>query len=250
MNYTRSGDYKLPTPLYCFIGNLLLRAARCVPAMVRTRFLRRHSYYQVFDEAELGDRQGLSLNKWKAMQMPSSLSGKSVLDIGCADGFFCQLCARNGARSVMGMDSALGRLLRARFVALEEDVSITYRLDIFPSPRVREKYDYVLCLSVLHHSFTKKDAWKVLVQDEFADDLAALRQNLKALRALTAEQGRCVIEMPYEYDDPAERQQIDFQHFNTELTRAGFSRARCLGDWDHNAKYKERKDRIIYVAEG
>jgi len=184
------------------------------------------------------------------MPLTTSLSGKSVLDIGCADGFFCHLCARNGARSVLGVDSALGRLLRARFMALEEGVSITYRLDIFPSPRVREKYDYVLCLSVLHHSFTKKDAWKVLVQDEFADDLAALRQNLKALRALTAEQGRCVIEMPYEYDDPAERQQIDFQHFNTELTRAGFSRARCLGDWDHNAKYKERKDRIIYVAEG
>jgi hypothetical protein len=28
------------------------------------------------------------------------------------------------------------------------------------------KFDYVLCLSVLHHSLSKKDLWKVLVQNQ------------------------------------------------------------------------------------
>ena len=249
MKRTRSGEYKLPGPLKRCLGNVLIHIAKCAPGAVRRRFLQRGSYYQVFNEEELGDQQGVSMNKWKAMQIPSNLSGKSVLDIGCADGFFCQLCAKNGASRVVGVDSAPGRLLWARFMALQERLNIDYRMDIFPSPRLRGKFDYVLCLSVLHHSLTTKDLWKVLVRDECAEDLATLRKNLKILRGLTADHGKTVIEMPYEYDDPAERQEVDFQRFNAELTRAGFPQARCFGNWEHNEKYREKKDRIIYLAE-
>ena len=242
MKQTRSGEYKLPGPLKRCLGNVLIHIAKCVPGAVRRRFLQRGSYYQVFNEEELGDQQGVSMNKWKAMQMPSNLSGKSVLDIGCADGFFCQLCAKNGASSVVGVDSAPGRLLWARFMALQERLNIDYRMDIFPSPRLRGKFDYVLCLSVLHHSLTTKDLWKVLVHDRYADELAALRKQLKALKALTAPGGVCVIEIPYEYEDPSERAAVNFHCFNAELGRAGFAEAQCIGAWDHNEKCTEKKN--------
>jgi len=248
MKETRSGDYKLPSALKCFVGNLLISVAKCMPQTLCRQFLRRHSYYQVFNEAELGDQQGLSINKWKAMQMPSDLSGKSVLDIGCADGFFCQLSARMGASRVLGVDSAPGRLLRARLSAIEEGLNIRYRMDIFPSRRLRDKFDYVLCLSVLHHSLLRKDFWRVLTQDECRDDLATLRENLKSLRALTSHGGKCLIELPYEYDDPAERHEVNFDRFNKELIGARFLNATCLGPWEHNEKYRAKKDRMVYLA--
>jgi len=219
-----------------------------VPRTLRARYLRRGTYYQVFEEDELGDRQGLSINKWKAMQMPSDLHGKTVLDIGCADGFFCRLCAQQGA-TVLGIDSAVGRLLRARCMALEEGLDINYRIDIFPSRTLRRQFDYVLCLSVLHHSLVNKDVWKVLTNGHCAEDLTILRGHLKILRSFTASQGNCIIEMPYEYDDPKEREEVDFELFNQELVKAGFRKATHLGTWEHNEKLKAIKDREIYVAQ-
>jgi len=249
MKQTRSGDYNLPSPLARTVGNCLVAVASYVPSSLRLRYARRGPYYQVFEGEELGDRQGLSINKWNAMQMPANLTGKSVLDIGCADGFFCQLCSRQGARSVLGIDTAVGRLLRARFLALDAGLDITYRIDIFPSHKIQQQFDYVLCLSVLHHSLVSKDLWKVLTRDECAEDLSILRDHLKALSSVTAPQGECVIEMPYEYDDPVEREKVDFELFNRELLKAGFREASCLGTWEHSEALKAVKDRIIYVAQ-
>src|SRR5205814_8191909 len=105
-------------------------------------------------------------------------------------------------------------------------------------------------LSVLHHSLRRKDIWKVLTREDCVDDLATLRENLKALRALTRPGGECLIELPYEYDDPAERSEVDFDRFNGELLRAGFQTAANLGAWEHNAKYRDQKDRVIYSGKG
>lgn len=248
MRRTRSGDYNLPGPAVRSLGNGLVSMAAYLPEALRVRWIRRGPSYQVFEGEDLGDRQGLSVNKWKAMQMPSSLAGKSVLDIGCADGFFCQLCSRQGAQSVLGIDTAIGRLLRARFVALHEGLNITYRLDGFPSRHIHDRFDYVLCLSVLHHALASKDLWKVLTKDEHAEDLSILQSQLKALRSVTGPNGKCVIEMPYEYDDPGERRDVNFGLFNRELLAAGFREARYLGTWDHSEKLKAVKDRAIYVA--
>jgi SAM-dependent methyltransferase len=248
MKLSRSGDYKLPGPLACWFGNCLVSMASYVPSALRIRYLLRGSYYQVFEGEQLGDRQGLSINKWQAMQMPGSLAGKSVLDIGCADGFFSRLCSQQGARSVLGVDTAVGRLLRARFMALDERLNIDYRVDTFPSRRISCQFDFVLCLSVLHHSLISKDLWKVLTSAECADDLSLLRTHMKALKSVTAPEGTCIIEMPYEYDDPGERQEVDFDLFKRELLACGFRDARCLGTWEHNVTLKYNKDRLIYVA--
>ncbi len=246
---TKSGDYRLPGPIRISLGNIALASAKYAPYSVRNRFLQRKPCYQTFEDSQLADSQGLSMNKWNAMQMPANLHGKSVLDIGCADGFFCELCAQRGAQHVLGIDSALGRLMRARFAALKDRLNIDYRMDIFPNTDLRNKFDYVFCLSVLHHSVSQKNLWKVLVHDRYAGELAALRKQLKALKALTAPGGVCVIEIPYEYEDPSERAAVDFHCFNAELGRAGFAETQCIGAWDHNEKCTEKKDRLIYRAQ-
>jgi 2-polyprenyl-3-methyl-5-hydroxy-6-metoxy-1,4-benzoquinol methylase len=250
MKRTPSGDYILPGPFECWLINVALSLAKYTPNFFRARFLRRAASYQVSSESELGSQQGLSINKWNVLQMPASLVGKTVLDIGCADGFFCQLCAQRGAARVVGIDSAPGRLLGARFAALEQCLDIEYRMEIFPSPKLGGQFDLVLCLSVLHHSLTRKDVWKVLTRNDCTDDLCRLRRNLKALRALTVQGGKCLIEMPYEYDDPSERNDVDYHRLNHELLEAGFLNVTCLGSWEHNEIYRRKKDRIIYAAEG
>lgn len=251
MENSRSGEYKLPGPIYRLGGNLVLRMIPWIPSRILALLLRGRFTYQISGE-DLSDpdHQGLSVRKLEAMQLPSDLKGKSVLDIGCAEGFFAHECARRGAAPVLGVDSTLGRLVYASDMALKDGLNINYRMGVFPGREFRGKFDYVLCLSVLHHSLSKKDIWKVLVLDEFANDAAILREQLKLLRSLTTDNGKCILEIPYEYDDPvSERPIVDFQVFQAELKAAGFAHSRCLGTWDYNPEHREYKDRIIYVAE-
>jgi SAM-dependent methyltransferase len=198
----------------------------------------------------IGDYQGVSAKKWDALQMPSSLVGQSVLDIGCSEGYFAQRCAERGAAPVVGIDGSLGRLLAARFLSQRDGLNVRYRMGLFPGSRIRGSFDYVLCLSVIHHSLVNKDVWKVLVDRQNADDLQVLRAQLKALRGLTARGGKCIVEMPYEYGDPVEERKIvDFDILGKEMNGAGFISVRCLGTWEYNPEHVSVKDRIIYVAE-
>jgi SAM-dependent methyltransferase len=250
MQYSRSGEYKLPGPVYRRCGNGVLRTVRWVPSWVGRQFVSGRSHYQLAGAIEVGDHQGLSINKLAAMRLPPDLRGKSVIDVGCSEGFFSRECARRGAEHVVGVDSNLGRLMVASFAARQEGLKIEYRVGVFPNLGVPDLFDYVLCLSVLHHSLSKKDVWKVLACDEFAEDASILRQQLRLLRSLTADNGTCIVEMPYEYDDPVEeRQVVDFDVLNDEMKAAGFATSRCLGTWEYNSKHREFKDRMIYVAE-
>lgn len=249
MKVSPSGDYKLPTPFQCLAGNLALRNARFFPLELRNKFIERHTGYQVFGDKELGDAEGVSLRKWEALQLPRDLRGASVLDIGCAEGFFCRQSASNGAGPVVGVDTSVTRLMCASFISMKERLNINYRMAVFPNIKSRTKYAYIICLSVLHHSLVCKDIWKVLTVPELKSDLLVLRQQLRFLRSINLDGGKCLIEMPYEYEDPAERKVVDFNLFNTELTKSGFAKAKCLGSWDYNPQYQQIKDRLIYVAE-
>lgn len=93
-----------------------------------------------------GDRAGTL-----ALIMPSDLSGKSVLDVGCRYGFFSFEAAKRGARRVMGVDfddDALRKAGKLREV-IGSDVEFR-KLDI-TKQSLNEKFDVVLCLNVLHH---------------------------------------------------------------------------------------------------
>jgi SAM-dependent methyltransferase len=247
---TESGDYRLPTAPECAVGNVVLKLATAAPRLLSRQLLTRHHFYQAFDGNLAQGQQGISESKWIVMQRASNdLRNKTVLDIGCAEGFFCRQAAMNGASRVIGVDSRLGTLLCAQFIALKEQLPIRYRLGVFPQIGFRDCYDVVFCLSVLHHTVSTKDVWKVLSQDSFKSDLNKLRGQLTSLRRMIRPKGRCIIEMPYEYDDPAERAEVDFERFTSELISAGFSCARQLGPWEHRKEHQAKKDRILYVAE-
>jgi SAM-dependent methyltransferase len=250
MTLSRSGEYTLPGSLYQLLGNSVLRLAPLTPATVQRRYVARWSFYQVSSATGDGDFQGISAHKWEALGLPFSLRGKSVLDIGCSEGYFAQKCAERGAGPVVGVDASLGRLLTAQFMSQANGLTVRYRMGLFPGSAIEGSFDYVLCLSVIHHSCVKKDMWKVLVEPQYADDLEIVRGQLSILRRLTVSGGTCLLEVPYEYDDPVEeRRAVDFQIFASELMTAGFTTVKCLGSWDYNPKHKAFKDRIIYAAE-
>jgi tRNA (mo5U34)-methyltransferase len=91
------------------------------------------------------------------MQLPTDLTGKRVLDIGCSDGFFAFECERRGASEVIGVDNyssvfvdspsgfSIAKSLLGSRVELIEDDFMTMDLHAIG------KFDLVLFLGVLYH---------------------------------------------------------------------------------------------------
>jgi len=244
---TPSGAYTTPGEGTLRLANLLLSGSGALPEFAVNHWLRSRAYYQAFDEATRGARQGQSTLKWRMMKLPPDLHGKSVLDIGCAEGFFCLEAARLGA-SVTGVDTGFSSLLCARLLARRAGLNVRYRMGVFPRLNLGATFDYVFCLSVLHHLVSTKDIWRVLSDPAYRADLERLRQNLQTLRSLTSAGGVCIIEMPYEYADEESRATVDFLRFERELAGVGFAATETLGNWAHAVENREKKDRILYAA--
>lgn len=88
-----------------------------------------------------------SLEKLACLALPP-LAGKSFLDVGCNEGFFCGYAFFEGARSVLGIDRDAAFLAAARrffpeCVFLEQDWQ-----DLDPT----KKFDVILCASALHYA--------------------------------------------------------------------------------------------------
>jgi tRNA (mo5U34)-methyltransferase len=92
--------------------------------------------------------------KWErfAHAIPTDLSGKSVLDIGCNAGFFAIEMKRRGAARVLGIDSDEQYLAQARFAAevCEADIELR-RLSVYDIADIRETFDVVLFMGVFYH---------------------------------------------------------------------------------------------------
>ncbi len=104
-----------------------------------------------------GERGPIGLSR---LELPESLEGKSVLDIGAWDGFYSFEAAKRGASTVLATDSFVwqGRWTQAGFNlardALGLDGVVDDRLidvmDLSPEA-VGGQFDVVLCLGVLYH---------------------------------------------------------------------------------------------------
>lgn len=106
---------------------------------------------------------------------PPSLAGRSVLDVGCALGYFCFEAEKRGAARVLGTELKADRFRQAGLLrdALGSRVEFQQR-DILAEPPA-EPFDYVCFLNVIHH---------------LPEPVSALRQ----LAALTRE--RLIVEFP------------------------------------------------------
>ena len=91
-------------------------------------------------EAELG--------RWR---FPEDLSGKTVLDIGCADGGFSVAAIRRGARSVLSIDekmtAGMGFLLRNKVFPLEFKQIDLFSKEFMDLPT----FDVIIFAGVLYH---------------------------------------------------------------------------------------------------
>lgn len=80
-----------------------------------------------------------------------SLSGKTVLDVGCNAGFYSLQLHARGAR-VTGIEPDPLYLEQARFAASVLGADVEYLLlDVYDLDRLQREFDYVLFLGVLYH---------------------------------------------------------------------------------------------------
>ena len=105
-----------------------------------------------------------SPRKLERLRLPENLSGKTVLDIGCNEGFFCGVAASRGAARVIGLDSAQPALDFARAQYPHPSIEwLNQRWDTLP----QGKFDLILWTSGMHY---EPDPAHVL--DMIADRLA------------------------------------------------------------------------------
>lgn len=120
---------------------------------VEQKFLKiskpRRSPYQIFSEKGVGDTQ--SYKKLEKLGIPSNLKGKSVIDLGCNEGFFSFECEKRGAK-VMGVerdktwyDLALER--KEEFSSFVNFVNKDWNV----LPTLNYKFDLVLFLAAFHY---------------------------------------------------------------------------------------------------
>ncbi len=92
--------------------------------------------------------------KWSrfAHAVPTDLTGKSVLDIGCNAGFYSLEMKRRGAARVLGIDSDDRYLEQARLAAQVRDADIEFRkLSVYDLAKLGERFDLVIFMGVLYH---------------------------------------------------------------------------------------------------
>ncbi len=82
---------------------------------------------------------------------PDDMTGKTVLDLGCKFGFFCFEALKRGAKRAVGVDVDPYSLERARRLADCLGLPATFELYDIEQEPIREHFDYVLCLNLLHH---------------------------------------------------------------------------------------------------
>jgi tRNA (mo5U34)-methyltransferase len=93
-------------------------------------------------------------NKWNtfAHSIPSDLTGKTVLDIGCNAGFYSIEMKRRGADRVVAVDFDETYLAQARFAAEVCEADIEFKkLSVYDVAELGERFDVVLFMGVLYH---------------------------------------------------------------------------------------------------
>jgi len=99
----------------------------------------------------LGDYPAI---KWRRFSkaLPTDLSGRTVLDIGCNGGFYSMEMKRRGAERVIGIDFDREYLAQARFAAEVSGLEIEFRqLSVYDVASLGERFDVVLFMGVLYH---------------------------------------------------------------------------------------------------
>jgi tRNA (mo5U34)-methyltransferase len=84
--------------------------------------------------------------------IPTDLTGKTVLDVGCNAGFYAFEMKRRGAARVVGVDTDERYLAQARLASSVLSLDVEFLpLDVYRVAELGERFDLVIFMGVLYH---------------------------------------------------------------------------------------------------
>ena len=91
--------------------------------------------------------------KLEMMNLPEDLSGKSVLDVGCNEGFFSFEAEKRGASRVLAIEKSATAKEKFELIKsiLQSKVELMFTDLLELDPSKLGKFDIVIFLSVFHH---------------------------------------------------------------------------------------------------
>jgi len=119
------------------------------------------------------DQPGMSdtQKKLARLMLPSDLTGKRVLDIGCNEGFFSHECVKRGAQSVIGIDG------HRPFLDIAEQLYPNQRLKFLHqrwSTLPDGEFDIILWISAMHYEHKPIDILRQIRERLAGDGLFIL----------------------------------------------------------------------------
>jgi SAM-dependent methyltransferase len=78
-------------------------------------------------------------------------AGKSVFDLGCRFGYFCFSAEEQGAVDILGTDVDPDNIRKSRLLSEIRQSKARFETFNIERDRIERRFDYVLCLNVLHH---------------------------------------------------------------------------------------------------
>ena len=117
-----------------------------------------HSYifpFGITTNDNIKKSPGHNVNKWKRLESifeNLDISDKSIIDVGCSDGYYSNKCAELGAKNVLGIDPDDLRINRAKFASEILNINnVEFKnLDIYSNDLNVKNFDIVLGLGILH----------------------------------------------------------------------------------------------------
>jgi SAM-dependent methyltransferase len=108
-------------------------------------------------------RTSKAYQMWISQNIPEDLTNKTILDIGCADGFYSFLCESRNARKTIAIDLESFDIFKTKtipkpnpnnFEILKNllDSKVEYKkLDVYDVQKLNQTFDYVLMYGVYYH---------------------------------------------------------------------------------------------------
>jgi len=100
-----------------------------------------------------------SQRKLARLKIPTDLTGKSLLDIGCNEGYFCRIAKERGASRVIGIDFSKPHLEYAR--SHYGNLGIEFRLQNW-NTLPEGPFDYILWTSAMHYEADPKRITRII----------------------------------------------------------------------------------------
>ncbi len=118
-------------------------------------------HYQKFNNIHGGHNCEEELKK---INLPKDMTGLTLLDIGCSEGFYCFEATKRGCTRVVGIDINAERIKIAKDMRNKSGYTNVYffEADLYDIVKHISKFDIVLFLSVFHHLKYPVGALKIL----------------------------------------------------------------------------------------